>query len=825
MKLSMHITMLSDWHVGTGTGRHGGIDRVIARDADELPYAPASTVRNVWRDAAETLARGLDDGAPGLWTDLVRDLFGSQPAGADKEAETAPEASLIRMTSDAVISTRLRARLLNSKGSTPLRDAMTFVKPGVAIDLASGTARDDYLRFDEAAVGGAVLQAEADVALADGFPPADAETVYWFLCGAACLIERLGGKRRRGLGKCEVLLTRDAANGVQGAKRWTLAELSKEAAKYLRLASVPKIARMPPMVAQVHKTPRSGVSAGAKRWQVPLAIELLAPLVMPDEVQGNIVTTLDFIPGSMLLPVVDDAARRSGMQDVESRIARGELRVLPATTDIGGRRGLPVPMAWGRPKDPLKNEPKDAIRSGILHERDRERQIKPLRKGYITPAADGGKVRHRESITTTLHTRNVIDDEQQTPTEDIGGLFSYQAIAARQKFRSLVLLDGTKAEAEALSEALTREAGLGRARQAGYGRVSIKAAAPEQRTESAHEALSGFLVVWLETDALLSAPDLSGATDLEALADAVARGLDSSKSWRDLFVIDADVVSGADAASDKEKTSVGFLRMRRRQSWHAKWGLPRPSLVAVQAGSVVKLKLKAGESVSDDQRSALERNGIGERRAEGFGVVRVDDVTVTREVTVTKEEAVCEAASSRAGLDEPLSAEEASLLDAITERAWKRRIVSHAEAVMSELENRKAYLGFFTDGSLTMSQLGALRSRLPPETAADAGDVVRWIRHQKEMAEERGRKPGWLKKIEDVVGEGRRDRIWEIIELSDGNMPEPSGRTGSLRRKLWAFAVTNTLLVAIRHHKRATEIPADDAQPRGGADSIPGVAR
>ena len=46
MKLSMHIRMLSDWHIGTGAGRHGGIDRLIARDADGLPYVPASTVRS-----------------------------------------------------------------------------------------------------------------------------------------------------------------------------------------------------------------------------------------------------------------------------------------------------------------------------------------------------------------------------------------------------------------------------------------------------------------------------------------------------------------------------------------------------------------------------------------------------------------------------------------------------------------------------------------------------------------------------------------------------------------------------------------------------------
>ena len=78
---TLSIEMLSDWHIGTGSGRHGGVDRLVARDTDGLPYSPASTLRSMWRDAAETLARGLDEGAAtGGWQTLVRQLFGSQPA-------------------------------------------------------------------------------------------------------------------------------------------------------------------------------------------------------------------------------------------------------------------------------------------------------------------------------------------------------------------------------------------------------------------------------------------------------------------------------------------------------------------------------------------------------------------------------------------------------------------------------------------------------------------------------------------------------------------------------------------------------------------------
>ena len=78
---TISLTMDSDWHVGSGEGRSGSIDRLIDRDADGLPYVPATTLRGMWRDAAERLAYGLGrGGVDGNWAKLVESIFGSQPA-------------------------------------------------------------------------------------------------------------------------------------------------------------------------------------------------------------------------------------------------------------------------------------------------------------------------------------------------------------------------------------------------------------------------------------------------------------------------------------------------------------------------------------------------------------------------------------------------------------------------------------------------------------------------------------------------------------------------------------------------------------------------
>ncbi len=64
LTITLTVKMTSDWAIGTGAGHQGAIDSVVARDRFGLPYIPASTLRGLWRDAAEQVADGLDEGNP-----------------------------------------------------------------------------------------------------------------------------------------------------------------------------------------------------------------------------------------------------------------------------------------------------------------------------------------------------------------------------------------------------------------------------------------------------------------------------------------------------------------------------------------------------------------------------------------------------------------------------------------------------------------------------------------------------------------------------------------------------------------------------------------
>jgi CRISPR-associated protein Csx10 len=200
LKFTVILEMRSDWCVGSGAGRQGSIDRLIERDADELPCVPAKTLRGMWRDAAEQLAFGLDEGDEDRgWTKLLPHLFGSQPAIQEPGGARGEPIPGRLAVSDAQFGVAARV-FLSHPTSQPLRDVLTFIKPGVAIDPRSGQARADFLRFEEMSRKGIVLAAPCEIMLAGDLVIDKALAALAF--AALKLLDRLGGKRRRGSGLC-----------------------------------------------------------------------------------------------------------------------------------------------------------------------------------------------------------------------------------------------------------------------------------------------------------------------------------------------------------------------------------------------------------------------------------------------------------------------------------------------------------------------------------------------------------------------------------------------------------------------------------------------
>src|SRR5207244_1157067 len=103
-----------------------------------------------------------------------------------------------------------------------LRSSLTFVKPGVRIERRSGQAQDDHLRMEEVARSGSILEGNCQLDLEGLSTEEQRETAIALVLASTRLIERLGGKRRRGTGKCKCTL--DVPNAqLDEAVKWLAA--------------------------------------------------------------------------------------------------------------------------------------------------------------------------------------------------------------------------------------------------------------------------------------------------------------------------------------------------------------------------------------------------------------------------------------------------------------------------------------------------------------------------------------------------------------------------------------------------------------------------
>ncbi len=754
LRFALSVEMISDWHIGSGQGRHRSIDRLIDRDWDDLPFIPAATIRGIWRDSAQLLARGLDDGEEGSWSKFAERLFGSEPILPTTRNE-APSLSLITLD-DGRFPESMRRLLIGSEaGEKALRQALTFIKPGVAIDPRSGAAKAEFLRFEEVARSGATLEAQGAVDCAD----ADAKAVAAFLVGAASLIERLGGKRRRGMGRCAVSV-KFTDNGLPSDPRAAADILSEN-------SEPPPLANMP--VAPEKRAFQA--ASNASGWQkIALRLTLLSPLVAADEVQGNVITCQDYIPSSLLLGPIAGRLADAGAANVWSLIADGNIRILPATPEIGGQRSLPIPFCW----EEEKGKKGDARIYRLIPRRgapaaEGKPQHAAIRSGFVSQRVP---VLHQRVAAKTLRTHNTIKDAIQRPNEDVGGVYTYEALAAGQTFWSEIWIKDGSVDIARISG----EARLGRARQAGYGRVRIEAQKlPHEGFE--REDKSKLLTVWLTSDAVLSG--FTGAGGLDSLAGAVASELRAKPE--ELFDI---------------QKSWGSLRWRRLDGWQSRWGLPRPTLIALQAGSVAELALRDGATVDAE---LLEAEGIGARKGEGFGCVVVNHRYLALEPEALQRKAERPGAE-RVGHEGPAT-------------AWERCIALRAEMAMSDETKRRAVLGWEIDANSglhpNMSQLGTLRAVMGELTPKDLESLKIWGRRLK-FADKWP--PKAIEALDNLLSP--QSKVWMHLELEGSEkagrfagapQPRTMGFDPTSDQDLWRFAVRTLLLEAIRFHKRDGE--------------------
>ncbi|MFE1412234.1 RAMP superfamily CRISPR-associated protein [Streptomyces sp. NPDC058746] len=762
--LTVTATMLGDWHVGTGAGRHGLVDRSVQRDADDLPYIPAKTLAGVWRDGCEAAAHALDNGTPGPWHAWVEYLFGSQPALEARGAlpsfgDGAPRPAALQV--DSLHYPPAVAAALRGPERHGLRAAAVFLKPGVALDARTGRAEEGMLRFEELARGGVRLVGR--VALT-GFEDLDAHRrgcAAALLAAGARLVESLGGKRRRGAGRCRVDFT-----GVDVD---------------LGLLGDPGPPSPPRPAVSATVSPPHGVREGAAEavteWEVAdLRFVLRRPLIAHARTVGNTVRSSGRVPGGTLLPEV---LRRLGGPHAARAARDGRLVVTDATVEVAGKRGLPVPLVLTHPKGDgtrAANRLLDPQASGGF----------PYEERWAAPYTPGAALTVA-GCPRSEHTHNTILDEHQRPTEEVGGLYTYEAIAAGTVLRAEVhvprglLPQGWECRLEG-------EWRIGRARKDGYGLTDVTARRLTAPPEAAARPVSkARLRVWLLSPALVTDSRLRPSTDPADFAAVLGRALG----------VELRPVLGERAAEPQ-----------RSDPWHSRWGLPRASLLGLRAGSCLTFTVTAGTVTAEAVRR-VELSGIGLRRAEGFGQLRIEDPLLdapTLEVQTPTPENTRVTASGTG-----LTAEDDAVLAVVEEGAWRAEIRRRCETLAAEPEGRTSVLGA-SHGSVPPSQLGALLTLAADLDEPGGVRVVHWLAQLKQMRGLELKKP-WPPAVTEAVEQllSTPDRVWDLLSLLEGHLTARRDRTAheertaALRERLWGEAVRTLVEDCLTAHRRATE--------------------
>ena len=189
--------------------------------------------------------------------------------------------------------------------------------------------------------------------------------------------------------------------------------------------------------------------------------------------------------------------------------------------------------------------------------------------------------------------------------EDPGAVYRYDALAAGQTFEAAILCDNTE-DAQVIQPFLRGEIHIGRSRSAGYGRARLELVEEEANWREVPTTNNGgkWVVTFL-SDTLIR--DTNGQFTIapQTITTALEKRLDTPLS----------------SCGGLGLNDTVFVRGRETGGFNRQWNLPLPQALAVQMGSTLVYE---APPCAPEKIRELEEQGIGERRAEGFGRIAVN---------------------------------------------------------------------------------------------------------------------------------------------------------------------------------------------------------
>lgn len=168
------IRFYSQWHCGSGTSAGADVDELVIKDKHGMPFIPGKTLKGLVREAVEnyvTFSGASEEAA-------IEKAFGKE--GKTMGCMHFTNAVLSETEYKAIVACNAQEQLYEKITTTAIDD--------------DGIARDHSLRSMETVVPCTLYASVHDV-------PEELEDILEQSLG---LIKRMGQKRNRGLGRCDV---------------------------------------------------------------------------------------------------------------------------------------------------------------------------------------------------------------------------------------------------------------------------------------------------------------------------------------------------------------------------------------------------------------------------------------------------------------------------------------------------------------------------------------------------------------------------------------------------------------------------------------------
>ena len=637
---SGHVTIVftSDWGVSTGVGHAGRTHSTIERGSKGQPVVRGTVITGVLREQAMLAARALDGSKEGKWTSFALWLFGQDPDG--KQGST-PHPRHVLFTDATPAS------------SIPVHDTVSL-----SIDPDTGTARDQFLRFTERAAAGVLTGTFTliDEAGAEISNPATIEAAHFLLGVAGLMVRGIGSGRSGGDGECTVLVTNHEIEARAGQSTSAFVTYASDQAKSLRknlknLAEGVNTLPDPQQGGTQHQVGDVDGSAAqhGSGHHLILDLTLNSPIVSYEVPFSNEIRSLDFLRGTVLLPwlhrLVSSNKRGENKAVITNAVTGGHLFVSDALPVIEGSEGRPVPLTLKTDKTPTSDS------TITLYGDSPENQGKlPVRGGYVFFGSKGGDGKEPGTKTQgwygkpPLRGRQTTAINHETGAASKGQLVLVDALPEGMSMRAHVWVSDELWNAASVPNLLNepREARLGSRKLTGtFGSATCTL---REETATERESRSRFGNAGIAQPTGDASKSVSGTTSGES---APASSDDQTVAlWFTSDVIARSAGLGAGGTVDDlirafkresitvEAVGTPSIRHRRVDSWSPADNGPRASRLAIQAGSVIQVR------VSEEDRAKLLKLapfGVGELTAQGYGRFVVDHPLLSvQSIEVTK---------------------------------------------------------------------------------------------------------------------------------------------------------------------------------------------